>query len=248
MAIYFVSDTHLGLDLGKKEPLEREKFLVRFLSSISEDCRELFLVGDIFDFWFEWKRVVPRGYVRLLAQLASMVDRGVKIHFLTGNHDLWVDDYFTREIGITIHTEPQIIERQGRRLFIAHGDIFYQHKMVGRILSALFRSRVTRAIARRLILPDAMMRFGLGWSRSNREKHELRPHVFGKENDFLVKFAKNYLHSTDREIDYFVFGHEHTPVIYPIDDRAQVVILGEWIDNPIYGKLNDGLFTLEKVL
>lgn len=251
MAIYFISDTHLGLDFGTKTPIEREKIVVNFLDSIVDDCRELFLVGDIFDFWYEWKRVVPKGYVRLLGRLALMADSGVKIHFLIGNHDQWISEYFDTQLGIKTYREPIVLNDSGKRLFIAHGDKFYRHKPLGRILATLFTNNIVRRLASRFIHPNSMMRFGHAWSQSSRQKHGSVAHVFAQDDDFLVKFANNYLETIDSSINYFIFGHEHTPVIYPLKNPDEsrgscLAILGEWVENPVYGRFEDGELTLHR--
>lgn len=243
--IYFVSDVHLGLNYGAVSPLEREKRFVRFLESITPTCEELFLLGDIFDFWFEWKRTVPRGYVRLLGRLATMCDDGIKIHFFAGNHDLWLSDYLEKEIGMTIHREEFVAERQGKRLFLAHGDTFYKYKPVGLFLSTMFRSRPVRWLGQRLIHPDAMVRFGMNWSLSSRAKRGGVAHVFGGEEDYLVKFSREYISKNDHSIDYFVFGHLHTPVQYPLNQHSEMIVLGEWVENPVYAVMENSQIELK---
>lgn len=242
--IYFASDVHLGLQFKDHDPIDRERNFVKFLSQIEHDCTELFLLGDVFDFWFEWRRTVPRGYVRVLSKLTSMVENGIKIHFFTGNHDLWVGDYLQHEIGLDIHLGHIIVEREGKTLFLAHGDTFYRHKPVGRVLEKIFRSSWARWIGQRVVHPDAMVRFGMSWSHSNREKRGGVAHVFGDEDDFLVKFARGYLSTQRSDIDYFIFGHEHTPVVYPLGDRTDLIILGEWVENPYYARMQDGRIEL----
>lgn len=243
--IYFVSDVHLGLNFGPVSVLDRERRFVEFLDKIEPNCEELFLLGDIIDFWFEWKRTVPRGYVRLLGKLASMCDRGMKIHFFTGNHDLWVDDYLQNEIGLIIHKEPYLTTRQGKQLFLAHGDTFYQHKGVSRLIEIVFRSQWARWIGQRIIHPDAMVRFGMKWSLSNRKKRGGVAHVFGAEEDYLVKYSRSYL-VQNSDIDYFVFGHLHTPVDYPLNDRTHMIVLGEWVENPVYAALDNGVLSIHR--
>lgn len=247
MAIYFASDVHLGLKFGQKSPQEREKIFVDWLRKITPDCQELFLVGDIFDFYFEWKRVVPKGFVITLAQLAQMSSSGIKIHFFTGNHDLWIRDYLSKEIGLVIHTKPLVAKIDGCRFFIAHGDTFYKHNVIGRFLSFVFRSSAVRKVAQRLIHPDAMVRFGQSWSQSNREKRGRVAHIFGDEDDFLVKFSREYLATVDPNIEYFVFGHEHTPIVYPLTKRSKMVILGEWVESPVVARLEGSSVILETI-
>lgn len=250
MAIYFASDVHLGLDFGAETPAAREQRFVGWLRQIEAqaDCQELYLVGDLFDFFYEWRHVVPKGYVRTLGQLANMVDRGIKVTFFPGNHDLWVTDYFQKELGATIAFEPLTIERQGKKLFIAHGDIFYQHKLIGRCLEAIMRPRRAYKIASSILPPSWLMRFGHAWSQSNRKKRGSMVHTFGAENDFLVRFARRYLLEQDPSIDCFIFGHEHTPVAYDLGHQKKLYILGEWVgQSPTVARMEGGLIELVRL-
>lgn len=245
--IYFASDIHLGLHYGSRTPLERELAFVRFLTKIESDCQELFLVGDVFDFWFEWSRSIPKGYVRVLGKLAQMCDKGIKIHFFTGNHDLWLTDYLNCEIGLIIHKEPYLCTVQDRELFIAHGDTFYHHTGVSRLVEIVCRSGWARWVAQRFIHPDIMIRFGMRWSRSSRLKRNGVAHIFGQEEDYLVKFTRQYLaQHPGQNIDYFIFGHLHTPIIYPLNERCSMAVLGEWVENPQYATLCDSQLTLHR--
>ncbi|MFI3287182.1 MAG: UDP-2,3-diacylglucosamine diphosphatase [Rikenellaceae bacterium] len=245
--IYFLSDTHLGLDNNKISPLEREKKLVKFLTDIEHNCSELFLVGDIFDFWFEWNKSIPKNFSRILGKLALMVDNGIIIHFFIGNHDLWIKDYLQNYIGLTVHTQPLIITRQGKKLFITHGDTLYKHKGFSRLIEIFFKSKTTRWIAQRIIHPDSMLRFGQKWSRSNRKKHDGQNHKFTEENDNWVIEARKILQQTP-DINYFIFGHLHIPLTYELNINTKLIILGEWIDNPHYTTLDDaGEITLHKL-
>lgn len=231
-SIYFASDVHLGLIYRNSDPRERERLFVDWLTSIEADCEELFLLGDIFDFWFEWRKVVPRGFTRLLGKLAQMSDQGIAIHFFAGNHDLWLTDYFTTEIGAKIYTEPHIFERYGHRLFLAHGDALGKSDLAGRFLSSTFRSKVARWLFSRFIHPDIALDFGHGWSRSNRHNRGNVSHQFRGEDENIVRYAR-----TIPDIDIFIFGHLHTPIIYPLSPDSQLVVLGEWIENPTFARL-----------
>ncbi len=244
--IYFASDVHLGLNFGDKTPKEREKIFVSFLLSIESDCQELFLVGDIFDFWFEWNRTVPKGYVRTLAQLQKMCENGTTIHFMPGNHDLWIKSYLQDEIGLTIHHHELITQRQGKTLYIEHGDKLYKHKGISRALELIFRSKTARYIGQRIIHPDTLTRFGMNWSASNRKKRGDITHQFKGENDYWVKASKQIL-DKQNNIDYFVFGHLHYPIIYDLNETAKMVVLGEWVQNPTYAVMRDGVITLKQL-
>ncbi len=240
--IYFVSDTHLGLNYGNKTPQQREKIFTNFLTSIEDKCSELFLVGDIFDFWFEWNKTIPKGFVRTLAQLQKMTEKGIPIHFLPGNHDLWIGNYLSQEIGLTLHQDHLLTTRQGKTLYIAHGDKLYKHKGVSKLLETIFRSKAARYIGQRIIHPDTLCRFGQNWSQSNRKKHGDITHSFTGEDDYWVKVSRKMLETMD--VDYFIYGHLHCPITYPLNEKSTMVVLGEWVENPTYGVMENGELTL----
>lgn len=242
MAVYFASDVHLGLKYKQQGAQLIENRFISWLKSIEHDCEKLYLVGDIFDFWFEWRRVVPKGFTRLFGQLATMSDRGIEINIFAGNHDLWLSDYFRNELGAIVHLAPIAIELQGKTLFIGHGDNIGRRPFLGRTLNTIFRSSTARRLFSRLVHPDLAMRFGLGWSSSNRHSRGEVSHIFAGEAEYLVKFARQ-----SAPYDYFVFGHLHTPIIYPISATSDLVILGEWIVKPTYARMEHGIIELSTV-
>ncbi len=242
--IYFVSDTHLGYGTAQNSK-ERERALVCWLQSIEDHCKELYILGDFFDFWFEYKRVVPKGFVRVLGQLARMCEGGIQISFFAGNHDLWVRDYLQNEIGIKVYTKPTILEIGGKKMLLAHGDGLAQSGWVGPALSRTFRSRTARWLFQRLIHPDTALRFGQWWSSGNKERRGKVSHQFRGVDEPLVRWAIEQKRNMT-EVEYFVFGHLHTPAIVDIDD-AQVVVLGEWIENPTIASFNGERFKLHRV-
>lgn len=237
--IYFTSDVHLGLQYGEDSSV-RERVFVDWLKSIENDCEELFLVGDIFDFWFEWNSVIPKGFVRVLGQLAKMTDAGIKINFFVGNHDKWAVDYFSKELGINTFHKEHIFERNGKRFLVVHGDGLGKSDWVGRTLNRLFNSKNARWMFQRFIHPDASMRFGKWWSGSNRHSRGNIGHQFRFENEPISIWAKNQLETTyaNSTIDYIVIGHLHTPVIYDIGE-TKLTILGEWIEKRTYATMNE---------
>lgn len=246
MAVYFASDVHLGLSYRGADPRERERRFTAWLDSIEADCEALFLVGDIFDFWFEYKRVVPKGFVRTLGKLAAFCDRGIPVHFFAGNHDLWIRDYFAREIGMIVHTQPEVFTLHGRTLLVAHGDGLgkiddWKYALLRRI----FHSRFLRRIFSAILHPNVMMRFGHWWSSGSRHGRKGGvTHAFRGEEEPIVRFARVYI-ADHPEVDYFICGHIHTPVIHRLSDRSDVVVLGEWIEQPVYGRLDpDGNLSL----
>ena len=236
---YFVSDIHLGSgDVAEQRRVER-KFL-DFLSQIEADAQTLFLVGDIFDFWFEYKRVVPKGFVRVLGRLAELCDNGVRVVMLTGNHDMWVGNYLTDECGIELYTKPQTFTLAGKTLFVAHGDnMNIGNKPILCLMNAMFRSKVLRKVASWLIHPDLFMRFGKWWSGKSRKSHNAN---YGAEVlEPLVDYAVKY--GAEHSVDYFIFGHMH----YAMDVTAaeRVLFMGDWHNQPSYISLdNDGKIEL----
>lgn len=250
MAYYFASDVHLGLSFRGDDPLERERCFVRWLDRIEADCEGLFLVGDIFDFWFEYKRVIPKGFTRLLGKLSEMTDRGIPVHFFAGNHDYWVRDYFEREIGMQIHLEPVVFDLKEKRVFVAHGDGLGKiNDWKYKAMQSVFRSRFWRRVAEVLVPPNQMMRLGYWWSSKNRHgRKEGVSHGFREENEPIVTFARAYEAENGEMPDYFVCGHIHTPVLYPLEEKSSLVVLGEWIEEPAVAKMgNDGKIELEFV-
>lgn len=239
---YFISDTHLGM-LGEQGDKSREKAVVEWLDSIAADAEAIFLLGDIFDFWFEYKRVVPKGFTRLLGKLSQLSDSGIRIHFFTGNHDMWTRDYLQQECGITVHTSPQTVTLTGKTLFLAHGDnMQIDGQPMLRLMNAVFRSRTVRWLFSHLLHPDAAMRFGQWWSSSSRKSKNIKE-PFRGEDEPLVRYAKGML--LTRHIDYFVFGHIHCAEDFAVSADSRAIFLGEWIHSPAYAALDrDGNMTL----
>ena len=239
---YFVSDIHLGSgDKAQQRAVERS--FLDFLSQIEKDAETLFLVGDIFDFWFEYKRVVPKGFVRVLGRLAELSDKGVKIVMLTGNHDMWVGNYLTEECGITLYTKPQTFTLAGKTIFVAHGDnMNIKGKPMLRLMNAMFRSKGLRWLASGLIHPNCFLRFGQWWSGKSRKSHK-----GGQTAEMLtplIEFANEY--GKEHDVDYFVFGHLHYPA--DIASQERILFMGDWHSQPSYIALdNDGKIELKTI-
>lgn len=238
---YFASDTHLGLETGAKAS-ERERRFVRWLDEVSADARAIFLVGDIFDFWYEYRRVVPKGFTRLLGKLSELTDRGVEIHFFGGNHDLWTFDYLRSECGVILHHGSVVLQLAGQNVFIDHGDTLGPRRIGSRLLSRIFRSRTTQWLFSHLLHPDLALHFGHWWSRVNRYSRSVR-HEFREESEPAVQFAREYLRTHD--VDLFVCGHIHCAEIFPLNAKSRIAFLGEWIENPVYGVLSPEGFSLK---
>lgn len=242
---YFASDIHLGLDATSGSH-QRERLLVNWLEEVSADAKAIFLVGDIFDFWYEYRRVVPKGFTRLLGKLSELTDSGVEIHFFPGNHDMWAYDYLTKECGIAVHHYSTTTTLYGKTIYITHGDDVSARRsgLFTRMMNAIFRSNTARWLFSHFVHPDFAMRFGQVWSSGNRKSKSVS-HRFLAEDEPMVSFARRY---TDiYKIDYFIFGHNHCAEIYPLNETSTAVFLGEWIDNPTYATLSpDGIITLRE--
>lgn len=224
--IYFASDFHLGAP-NHIESRKREDRILRWLSSIMPTCSELFLMGDIFDFWFEYRMVVPKGFVRLQGKLAEMTDAGIKVYFFKGNHDMWVNTYFREELGIEIVSDELMIEREGKSFFLHHGDGLGPGDRKYKILRKVFRNPVCQWLFG-LVPP----RIGLGianwWSGSSRLANSTEEVFSGVEHEWLAIYAKEIL--LKEHFDYFIFGHRHLPLSINLNDKSRYVNLGEWIN------------------
>ena len=234
--IYFASDLHLGVP-DHASSLEREKHFVRWLDMIKEDCLELFLVGDLFDFWFEYKTVVPKGYVRLLGKLAELHDNGITIHYFTGNHDLWQRNYFPEEIGAKVYYDPIRRDILGRDFFIGHGDGLGPGDHGYKFMKKVFRNRVMQWMFHRFH-PN----FGIGlanyFSRMSRKKTGDKDAIDYGEKEFLTIFCRDTL-KKEPEIDYFVFGHRHLPKELELEPGKFYINLGDWMGHFTYLRVSE---------
>jgi UDP-2,3-diacylglucosamine hydrolase len=223
--IYFASDFHLGIP-DRESSLAREKRICQWLDDIKADAQELYLVGDLFDAWFEYKKVIPKGYTRFLGKLAELSDAGLHIEAFTGNHDLWMRGYFEDELNIPVHHHP--IERtyNGKKFFVAHGDGLGPGDHGYKLLKGVLRSKVSQWLYRR-IHPDT----GVGmaeWFSGLGPKHDSEEKPFlGPEKEWLVQFALDKLEQ--EHIDYFIFGHRHIAIEYPLNEKSIYINLGDWI-------------------
>lgn len=238
---YFASDVHLGLK-NNTDTREREQLFVKWLDEVSADAKAILLVGDIFDFWYEYKRVIPKGHSRLLGKLSELTDKGIEIHHFDGNHDLWAYSYLEEECGVKLHhTAYETIELYGHRILIGHGDVIGKRSRSMRMLSGIFRNRTVQWFFNR-IPHNLGIWLGNTWSRSSRNSKPLKREFRG-ENERLVQFAREYL--LDERIDLFVFGHIHIANIYQLNNESSVAFLGEWVESPTYGVMSKEGFTLK---
>lgn len=227
--IYFASDAHLGARFHK-DPLALEKKLVRWMDSIKEDAAALYLLGDVFDYWYEYKYVVPKGYVRFLGKLAELSDLGVEIHIFIGNHDIWMFDYLTKETGAIIHRDVLTVDLLGKRFFLGHGDEVDFRSKSFRLMRALFRNKLCQALYA-AIHPRWTFGFALGWSFSSRVKglrEEETSEYEGESAEYMVQFAKEYL-KTHPDINFFIFGHRHIMLDLMLTHTSRLLIAGDWM-------------------
>lgn len=248
---YFVSDVHLGAG-APAEARAREQRFVAWLDAVAPQAEGIFLMGDIFDFWYEYRRVVPQGFVRTLGKLADLTDRGIRVVFFAGNHDMWVRDYLTRECGVEVYTSPQEMTLAGQRLYLAHGDnLNISGQPLLRLMNGVFRSRLLRWCFSWFVHPDWALKFGHWWSGKSRKSHSKADQQRVEEGLSqsmtapLVEYAKIYAQS--HPIDHFLFGHMHAPYDYR-EGGIHSVHLGCWEQTPSYAQLDGaGELTLKTV-
>ena len=242
--IYFASDFHLGAP-NEIESLKREKLIVKWLDEIKHDAQEIYLVGDIFDFWFEYRSVIPRGFVRIQGKIAELTDAGIPVNIFTGNHDMWIFDYLPKELGVTLFRKPIVKEYHGKKFLIGHGDGLGPGDMWYKMLKAVFASKICQwAFAR--IHPN----FGIGianaWSRRSRKSNITYDEVFhGNDKEQLILYCNDYI-KQDPSIDYFIFGHRHLPLEIKIGEKSKYINLGEWIKYNSYAVIENGEVTLKE--
>lgn len=227
---YFVADTHLGAP-NYEESLIREKKIIRFLLEAEKDAKVIYLLGDIFDFWYEYKYVVPKYYVRLLGTLAQIVDRGTEVHFFTGNHDLWIKDYFQKEIGMIIHTKEMEIKIDGKTFFFGHGDGLDKKDKKYLFMKRTFESKTIRFLFSNLH-PRWALAFGNNWSKSSRSSHSEHDLIDKGEKEFHYIYSKEKLKTSN--IDYFIFGHRHLNKEYDLGGNRKLIILSDWVSESGY--------------
>lgn len=234
--IYFASDFHLGVS-DYNLSRQREATVVRWLDSIKNDAAELFLVGDVFDFWFEYKRAVPRGFIRFLGKLSELSDAGVKITMFKGNHDMWMFGYLTKEINVEIVSDELEIERQGKKLFLHHGDGLGPGDAKYKFLKKFFRSNFCQWLFARLH-PNLGIGIALAWSRRSRLSQKKIERFMGEQQEWLVNYSKELLQR--EHYDYLIFGHRHLPLDITLNQKSRYINLGEWLNFNSYAVLEDG--------
>jgi len=224
--LYFASDFHLGIP-DHDASLVREKRIVRWLETVAGDAQAIYLLGDIFDFWFEYRHAIPKGFIRLQGKLAELRDAGLPIYFFTGNHDMWMFDYFEKEIGIVIYREPQVLQVGTHKLLIGHGDGLGPGDSTYKILKKFFNSAICQWLFAR-IHPNLGIRVANYWSRTSRISSTKMEEKFqGEENEFLLSYCREQEISNHH--DFYIFGHRHLPLDIKVGENSRYLNCGEWV-------------------
>lgn len=261
--VYFLSDAHLGTPfhsakptatppvialpnrkISKHKPVchEIEKKICRWFDEVKKDAHAIFLMGDLFDYWFEYKTVVPRGFTRFLGKVSELTDMGIEIHFFIGNHDIWLTDYFETECGMIVHREPLVKEIGGKKFFLAHGDGLGDDSKSFMLIRKLFHSEICRKMFA-AIHPRWTVAFAHKWAQHSRATGEMVDYL-GEDKEHLVIFSKKHLQVAPN-INFFVFGHRHIMLDLMIASQSRVIILGDWIRFFSYGVFDGENFSLE---
>jgi UDP-2,3-diacylglucosamine hydrolase len=230
--IFFASDFHLGLPSGSV-PLEREKRIVRWLNKVSGEAKEIYLLGDVFDFWWEYKLVVPKGFTRFLGTISSLTDSGIPVHLFTGNHDMWIGKYLIEECGIIIHSEPYITTFNDKKFYLAHGEGLGSKNPGYKILLAIFRNKPLQVLYSALH-PSIGLGIGHRWSLNSRLGKGISLEFLGDEKEDLFRHSKKILQK--EQIDYFIYGHRHLPMTFNLQQGSVITILGDWIRKGSYAE------------
>jgi UDP-2,3-diacylglucosamine hydrolase len=235
--IFFASDFHLGVP-DHSTSLKREKDIVAWLDAIKNEAHSIYLLGDLFDFWFEYKYTIPKGYIRLQGKLAELRDAGIPIIFFTGNHDMWMFDYFPTELGIPVYRDPQLLRIGNHKILIGHGDGLGPGDTTYKFLKKFFNSSICQWLFAR-IHPNLGIFIANKWSKRSRITNQKREEKFeGEEGEFLWVYCRNLEKTTHH--DFYIFGHRHLPLDLKVSDKSRYINLGEWVHFRTYG-VYDGM-------
>ncbi len=232
---YFISDFHLGAPDIEVSRI-REKKIVRWLDKVRADAETIYLLGDVFDFWHDYKKVVPKGFTRLIGKLAELSDAGIKIEYFTGNHDLWMNGYLEEEVGLNIYKEPEERTISGKSFFVGHGDGLGPGEGFYKVLRKFFHNSLSQWLFK-WIHPDIGMRLAQLWSRKSREKSGEEAPFTEKEKEYLYQFCKQQL--KQKHYDFFIFGHRHLPLDLILNEKgSRYINVGEWISQYSYAEFD----------
>jgi len=240
--IYFLSDFHLGAP-DYASSLTREKRVVQFLDEIKKDAAVIFILGDLFDFWFEYKKVVPKGFVRILGKLAELTDNGIMIHFFVGNHDMWMNGYFEKELNIPVYEDPQEFEFNGKKFLIGHGDGLGPGDHRYKFMKKVFRNQFSQKLFGMLHPSTGISIANFFSSKSRASAGKKDEEFLGEEKEWLIVFAKQMLKK--QHIDFFIFGHRHLPIVHKLKEDSVYINLGDWIKYNSYAIFDNGALTLK---
>lgn len=241
--IYFASDFHLGVPHAEAS-LARERKIIRWLDCIKNDAHSIFLMGDIFDFWFEYKHAIPKGFIRFQGKLAELRDAGVPIYFFTGNHDMWMFEYFTKELNIEILRKPLSVSINGKKLLIGHGDGLGPGDNLYKLQKRFFDSKICQWLFAR-IHPNLGIGIAQYWSKKSRIANTKREEKFlGEENEYLLTYCKEQ--EKVNHHDFYIFGHRHLPLDLMVAENSRYINLGEWVHFDTYATFASGNVELKK--
>ncbi len=240
--VYFASDFHLGVP-NHKLSLEREKKIVRWLNFVAKDATEIILLGDVFDFWFEYKHVVPKGYSRLLGTLAHLTDNGIKITLFKGNHDMWMFGYLKEEIGVDIIDNEKIATWGTKKFFLHHGDGLGPGDRSYKFIKMIFRNKLSQRLFA-FIHPFWGMGLAQFLSTKSRLANDNKKQPFDEPNEWLLQFCKEKIKT--EYYDYLIFGHRHLPLDIQLNEKSRYINLGEWVHNFTYAEFDGEQLTLKK--
>ena len=240
--IYFASDNHLGIP-DTKSSLIREKKFVKWLDLIKADAHSIYLLGDLFDFWFEYKTVVPKGFTRVLGKIAEIADSGIPIYFFTGNHDMWVRDYFQSELGVKVISKPQQFKINEKNFFIGHGDGLGPGDTSYKLMKKFVTGNRFFMWCFRLIHPDIGIKLGLFLSKE-KKLMSAKKDIGDVENQWLTQYCRKKLETS--QYDYFIFGHSHIPLEVELSAESKYINLGDWITNFTYAEFDGENLFLKK--
>lgn len=241
--VFFASDFHLGAP-DEKSSRQREEKIIQWLSSIEDHAAAIFLVGDIFDFWFEYDKVIPKGFVKFISKISNLRDQGIPIFFFTGNHDLWMKDYFSQELGIPVFHQPIEITIENKHFLIGHGDGLGPGDQTYKLLKKLFTNPFCQWLFKWLH-PDIGIRIAHRWSSNSRLTNmgKNEDHFKG-EDEWLWAYCKQIDQS--KAFDYFIFGHRHLPLDLPVGEKSRYINLGEWVSQFTYAVFDEEGLKLKK--